>query len=134
MARTVNCVVLGTEAGSRRARQLGLNVLFLVRENGPGARSQGIGSLFSPEPAVIALTEGNPAWGDASASQLVRRRRSEIAPQERQHSDLGPIMMVCPDQPSAAPNEASERPDRKWKRPRQRAVTEPKAGHAGTAE
>lgn len=52
-------MVLGEKAGTKLARQRGLDALFLLRDDDTGVRSLGIGRLFSNEPAKIASVEGN---------------------------------------------------------------------------
>lgn len=50
-------MVLGAEAGADLARKRGLDALFLVRDNGAGIRSVGIGRLFSNALSAVASDE-----------------------------------------------------------------------------
>jgi thiamine biosynthesis lipoprotein len=51
-------MVLGCDAGAARARELGLDALFLLRDNAGGVHASRVGRLFSGEPAVIASSTG----------------------------------------------------------------------------
>lgn len=51
-------MVLGPDEGIKRARQRGLDALFLLREDDGSARGVGVGRLFSEEPAAMAPAEG----------------------------------------------------------------------------
>lgn len=47
-------MVLGPKAGATLAQQYGIDALFLLRDDGSGIRSVGIGRIFSTEPAATA--------------------------------------------------------------------------------
>lgn len=51
-------MVLGPDRGATLARQRGLDVLFLLRDDDGSARGVGVGRLFSEEPAAIPSAEG----------------------------------------------------------------------------
>ena len=52
-------MVLGADAGTKLARQRGLDALFLLRDDKASVRGVGVGRLFSNEPAATASAEGN---------------------------------------------------------------------------
>ena len=51
-------MVLGLDKGAELARKQGLDALFLLRDDGGGARGVGVGRLFSEEPAAMTPAEG----------------------------------------------------------------------------
>ena len=51
-------MVLGPDKGATLARRIGLDGLFLLRDDDASARGVGVGRLFSEEPAAIASAEG----------------------------------------------------------------------------
>ena len=51
-------MVLGLDKGAKLARKQGLDALFLLRDDGGGARGVRVGRLFSEEPAAMTPAEG----------------------------------------------------------------------------